>query len=151
MHRPQLQQLQRSASAGVMCARLPPEGDQRCSRRRRRATGRKPPSPVNLSCPICVAQCKVQLTLRQLNLTVLCPAGNGASPVDRGYQLPPPEIVEIIDAPPEPLLSFSPDRTKACVNAGAPSWSCSCRRARVPSQQWALERCPNGAGGRCSW
>jgi hypothetical protein len=28
-----------------------------------------------------------------------------------GYQLPPPEIKAIIDAPSEPLLSFSPDRT----------------------------------------
>ncbi|KAK9816189.1 hypothetical protein WJX74_001254 [Apatococcus lobatus] len=29
-----------------------------------------------------------------------------------GYQLPPPEIAEIVDAPSQPSLSFSPDRTK---------------------------------------
>jgi hypothetical protein len=28
-----------------------------------------------------------------------------------GYRLPPKEIAEIVDAPPEPLLSFSPDRS----------------------------------------
>jgi hypothetical protein len=27
-----------------------------------------------------------------------------------GYRLPPPEIASIVDAPPEPILSFSPDR-----------------------------------------
>lgn len=32
-------------------------------------------------------------------------------PTAGGYQLPPPEIKAIVDAPSEPLLSFSPDRT----------------------------------------
>eukprot|EP00884_Botryococcus_braunii_P016557 jgi/Botrbrau1/3585/Bobra.0078s0037.1 len=30
----------------------------------------------------------------------------------QGYRSPPPEFLEIIDFPPEPSLSFSPDRTK---------------------------------------
>jgi hypothetical protein len=30
---------------------------------------------------------------------------------DSGYRMPPPEIAEIVDYPPEPLLSFSPDRS----------------------------------------
>ena len=76
-----------------------------------------------------------------LSLPVLFPAGNGASPVGRGYQLPPPEIVEIIDAPPEPLLSFSPDRTKVRVSAGASFWCSWCRQLEVPVQHWALEDC----------
>eukprot|EP01025_Chloroclados_australasicus_P046247 TRINITY_DN50_c6_g1_i5.p1 TRINITY_DN50_c6_g1~~TRINITY_DN50_c6_g1_i5.p1 ORF type:complete len:183 (-),score=6.72 TRINITY_DN50_c6_g1_i5:18-509(-) len=29
-----------------------------------------------------------------------------------GYKLPPKEILEIVETPPQPLLSFSPDRTK---------------------------------------
>jgi dipeptidyl aminopeptidase/acylaminoacyl peptidase len=32
-------------------------------------------------------------------------------PLASGYRLPPKEIADIVDAPPEPLLSFSPDRT----------------------------------------
>lgn len=40
--------------------------------------------------------------------------GNGVGPAsENGYRHPPQEIVDIVDAPPEPLLSFSPDRTKA--------------------------------------
>lgn len=42
--------------------------------------------------------------------------GNGASASKkeskRGYKLPPQEILEIVDTPPQPSLSFSPDRTK---------------------------------------
>ncbi len=76
---------------------------------------------------ICAAQgVAVFVTASSLAVSSSAGNGNGASPVDRGYQLPPPEIVEIIDAPPEPLLSFSPDRTKACVSAAASSWS-ECR------------------------
>ena len=37
-------------------------------------------------------------------------AEDGASPPVEGYQMPPDEIVEIVDAPLQPLLSFSPDR-----------------------------------------
>ena len=33
-------------------------------------------------------------------------------PPTTGYCLPPAEIVEIVDQPPEPSLSFSPDRKK---------------------------------------
>ena len=35
-----------------------------------------------------------------------------------GYQLPPPEIVEIVDQPPEPSLAFSPNRKKVGQFAG---------------------------------
>ena len=41
-------------------------------------------------------------------------------PPTTGYRLPPSEIVEIVDQPPEPSLSFSPDRKKVglqCHNA----------------------------------
>ena len=71
-------------------------------------------------------------------------AGNGAAPAaDRGYRLPPQEIVDIVDAPPEPLLSFSPDRTKArdCwtplqrLSLGDYSMACRslCLLARAPN------------------
>jgi hypothetical protein len=40
------------------------------------------------------------------------PSGNGAAQEVEGYQMPPQEIVDIIDAPLQPLLSFSPDRTQ---------------------------------------
>ena len=43
------------------------------------------------------------------------PNGNGAAQEVEGYQLPPQEIVDIIDAPLQPLLSFSPDRTQVCI------------------------------------
>lgn len=42
------------------------------------------------------------------------PNGNGAAQEVEGYQLPPQEIVDIIDAPLQPLLSFSPDRSQVC-------------------------------------
>ena len=42
------------------------------------------------------------------------PNGNGAAQAAEGYQLPPQEIVDIIDAPLQPLLSFSPDRSQVC-------------------------------------
>lgn len=35
-----------------------------------------------------------------------------------GYRVPPAEILEIIDQPPEPSLSFSPDRKKAWLDTG---------------------------------
>ncbi|KAI4329802.1 hypothetical protein MLD38_028147 [Melastoma candidum] len=53
-----------------------------------------------------------------------CPASGGAVPsssayyddegaiLERGYRLPPPEIRDIVDAPPLPALSFSPLRDK---------------------------------------
>jgi hypothetical protein len=40
------------------------------------------------------------------------PNGSGAAQEAEGYQLPPQAIVDIIDAPLQPLLSFSPDRTQ---------------------------------------
>lgn len=36
----------------------------------------------------------------------------GRTKLGPGYQMPPPEIAEIVDAPSQPSLSFSPDRTK---------------------------------------
>ena len=38
-------------------------------------------------------------------------AAPAAPPLASGYRMPPKEIADIVDAPPEPLLSFSPDRT----------------------------------------
>lgn len=43
------------------------------------------------------------------------PNGSGAAQEVEGYQLPPQDIVDIIDAPLQPLLSFSPDRTQVCI------------------------------------
>jgi hypothetical protein len=37
-------------------------------------------------------------------------ANKAAAPPASGYRLPPPEIAAIVDTPPEPLLSFSPNR-----------------------------------------
>jgi hypothetical protein len=56
-------------------------------------------------------------------------AGNGkgaAAPQDAaaaaqpatGYKEPPKEILDIVDAPPQPGLTFSPDRTKVSKLAG---------------------------------
>lgn len=47
-------------------------------------------------------------------------APSAMKPPTTGYRLPPSEIVEIVDQPPEPSLSFSPDRKKVglqCHNA----------------------------------
>ncbi|KIY94927.1 hypothetical protein MNEG_13035 [Monoraphidium neglectum] len=38
------------------------------------------------------------------------PSSNGAAAPGSGYRQPPPEILQIVDAPPQPSLSFSPDR-----------------------------------------
>jgi hypothetical protein len=35
-----------------------------------------------------------------------------------GYKQPPKEILDIVDAPPQPGLTFSPDRSKVCQLAG---------------------------------
>jgi hypothetical protein len=48
-------------------------------------------------------------------------AARSAAPPASGYRLPPPEIAAIVDAPPEPLLSFSPDRTTVLQLARPPS------------------------------
>lgn len=42
--------------------------------------------------------------------------GNGAPPPPQqaasgGYRQPPKEILDIVDAPPQPALTFSPDRS----------------------------------------
>ena len=43
------------------------------------------------------------------------------SPLASGYRLPPKEIADIVDAPPEPLLSFSPDRKTVLQLSRPPS------------------------------
>lgn len=45
-------------------------------------------------------------------------AGAPPPPLASGYRMPPKEIADIVDAPPEPLLSFSPDR-KTVLQVGA--------------------------------
>ena len=35
-----------------------------------------------------------------------------------GYQQPPHAILDIVDQPDEPSISFSPDRTKVCAFSG---------------------------------
>ncbi len=41
-----------------------------------------------------------------------------------GYQMPPQEIVDLIDAPVQPLLSFSPDRSQV-PRSPARTWWCA--------------------------
>jgi hypothetical protein len=64
-------------------------------------------------------------------------AGNGkaaAAPQDAaaaaaqptaGYKEPPKEILDIVDAPPQPGLTFSPDRTKVRGLANALPYACT--------------------------
>lgn len=47
---------------------------------------------------------------RQSDLCFAVPSA--MKPPTMGYCLPPDEIVEIVDQPPQPSLAFSPDRTK---------------------------------------
>lgn len=49
----------------------------------------------------------------------LLPAQQPAS----GYRMPPKEIADIVDAAPEPLLSFSPDRKMVLQVNGLAGWS----------------------------
>lgn len=49
-------------------------------------------------------------------------------PIASGYKMPPKEISDIVDAPPEPLLSFSPDRTLVL--------QVRCRRRHVQAVVW---------------
>lgn len=49
-------------------------------------------------------------------------------PLASGYRMPPKEIADIVDAPPEPLLSFSPDRT--LVLQARSGWSAGGRRVQ---------------------
>ena len=48
-------------------------------------------------------------------------ANKTAVPPTSGYRLPPPEIAAIVDTPPEPLLSFSPDRKTVLQLARPPA------------------------------
>lgn len=71
------------------------------------------------------------------------PSSNGAAPVVEGYQLPPQEIVDIIDAPLQPLLSFSPDRTQASEGKRAKSLHMFCRNgSRADADDVALDADP---------
>ncbi len=51
------------------------------------------------------------------------PAPGGVKSVE-GYQMPPQEIVDLIDAPVQPLLSFSPDRSQV-PRSPARTWWCA--------------------------
>ncbi len=68
-------------------------------------------------------------------------AAPAAPPLASGYRMPPKEIADIVDAPPEPLLSFSPDRTLVlqvgacgCLPASLPAWRArpAVRHSSVP-------------------
>ena len=57
-------------------------------------------------------------------------AGNGAV-ADGGYRSPPQQIIDIVDSPPEPLLSFSPDRSMVRPLPALETWGAA-SQPRIP-------------------
>lgn len=67
-------------------------------------------SPLSVRTPIyhqCSVRCSLHTPIAHAKLVSAAIKENST-----GYRLPPKEIADIVDAPSEPLLSFSPDRTK---------------------------------------
>jgi len=61
-----------------------------------------------------------------------------AQPSDQGYRLPPPEVVELVDAPPPPSVSLSPDG----------QWMLIVRRSAMPGIEDLARRMLRLAGMR---
>lgn len=68
-----------------------------------------------------IAHCLIRYHLKHAGVPASASgSANGASEEVEGYQLPPAEIQEIIEAPLQPLLSFSPDRRQVHSNVALP-------------------------------
>lgn len=77
-----------------------------------------------------------------VNSCLVCAVSPEMTSPAAGYRLPPPEIVEIIDQPPEPSLSFSPDRKKVWRTVRQTCWHGFIATANMCVQVLQLYRPP---------